>query len=92
LSIALVSLFVVSFWLHLAGSTQRSNEEALRHGRPPQTMVETLADAEFWYESFQNWQSEFLSIAVLIVLGIFLRERGSPESKPVAAPHHVTGH
>jgi hypothetical protein len=55
-------------------------------------MVETLGDAQFWYESFQNWQSEFLSIAVLIVLGIYLRERGSPESKPVAAPHGMTGH
>jgi hypothetical protein len=43
-------------------------------------------------ESFQNWQSEFLSIAVLLVLGIYLRQRGSPESKPVAAPHHATGH
>src|SRR5688500_1161585 len=91
LSIALVSLFVVSFWLHLAGSTRRLNEEAIQHGRPEQTMVETLAGAEFWYESFQNWQSEFLSIAVLIVLGIYLRERGSPESKPVAASHAVTG-
>jgi hypothetical protein len=92
LSIALVSLFLLSFWLHLAGSTRRLNEEAIQHGRPAQTIVETLADAQFWYESFQNWQSEFLSIAVLIVLGIYLREHGSPESKPVAAPHEVTGH
>jgi hypothetical protein len=55
-------------------------------------VAETLLDPEFWYESFQNWQSEFLSIAVLILLGIVLRERGSPESKPVAAPHAMTGH
>ena len=68
------------------------NDEALQHGRPLKSMVEILADAQFWFESFQNWQSEFLSIAVLIVLGIFLRERGSPESKPVAAPHAMTGH
>ena len=92
LSIALVSLFLLSFWLHLFGSTRRSNEEAIQHGRPEQTMVETFADAEFWYESLQNWQSEFLSIAVLIVLGIYLREHGSPELKPVAAPHELTGH
>jgi hypothetical protein len=92
LSIALISLFFISFWLHLAGSTWRSNDEALQHGRPTKTMMETLVDAEFWYESFQNWQSEFLSIAVLIVLGIYLRQRGSPESKPVAAPHAITGH
>jgi hypothetical protein len=86
LSIALVSL------LHLAGSTRRLNDEALQHGRPTKSMTETLIDAQFWYESFQNWQSEFLSIAVLIVLGIYLRERGSPESKPVSAPHAMTGH
>lgn len=55
-------------------------------------MLETLGDAEFWYESFENWQSEFLSIGVLLVLGIFLRQRGSPESKPVAASHQTTGH
>jgi hypothetical protein len=92
LSIALVTLFLISFWLHLAGSTRRMNEEALMHHQPMQTMVETLGDPGFWYESFQNWQSEFLSIGVLLVLGIFLRERGSPESKPVAAPHASTGH
>ncbi|WP_114946662.1 DUF6766 family protein [Microvirga calopogonii] len=92
LSLALVGLFLASFWLHLAGSTRRINEEALQHHQPAQTMIETLADPQFWYESFQNWQSEFLSIAALLVLGIYLRERGSPESKPVAAPHAMTGH
>ena len=67
-------------------------EEAIYHHQPIKAVLETLLEPEFWYESFQNWQSEFLSIAVLLVLGIFLRERGSPESKPVAAPHSVTGH
>ena len=92
LSIALLFLFVLSFWLHLAGSVRRMNEEASWHGRPATTMAEALAEPEFWYESFQNWQSEFLSMGVLVVLGIYLRERGSPESKPVAAPHGKTGH
>jgi hypothetical protein len=92
LSVALVTLFLASFWLHLAGSTRRMNEEALQHRQPPQTVMDTLAEPEFWYESFQNWQSEFLSIGVLLVLGIYLRERGSSESKPVAAPHAATGH
>ena len=92
LSIALVTLFLASFWLHLAGSTRRMNEEALWHQQPPKTLTGTLVDPEFWYESFQNWQSEFLSIGVLLVLGIYLRQRGSPESKPVAAPHAATGH
>jgi hypothetical protein len=92
LSIALVMLFTLSFWLHLAGSARRASEEALQHHEPMKTMIGMLAEPEFWYECFQNWQSEFLSIAVLLVLGVFLRERGSPESKPVAAPHAMTGH
>ncbi|QRM34436.1 DUF6766 family protein [Microvirga sp. VF16] len=92
LSLVLVALFVLSFWLHLTGSTRRANEEALQHHQPMKTMAEMLTEPEFWYESFQNWQSEFLSIGVLLVLGIYLRERGSPESKPVAAPHAETGH
>jgi hypothetical protein len=91
LSITFVVLFALSFWLHLLGSTRRANEQALLHATPIMTAVERLADPEFWYESFQNWQSEFLSIGSLVVLGIFLRERGSPESKPVHAPHSQTG-
>jgi hypothetical protein len=91
LSITLLVLFGLSFWLHLLGSTRRANEEALLHGAPAETAAGRLADPEFWYESFQNWQSEFLSIGALVVLAIFLRERGSPESKPVHAPHSQTG-
>jgi hypothetical protein len=91
LSLTLLVLFGLSFWLHLLGSTRRVNEEALLHAAPTITAAGRLADPEFWYESFQNWQSEFLSIGALVVLGIFLRERGSPESKPVHAPHSQTG-
>lgn len=91
LSIALTALFVLSFALHLLFSARHAGEEALRHHQPPPGVAETLADPQFWFESFQNWQSEFLSMAVLIVLGIYLRERGSAESKPVAAPHAETG-
>ena len=76
---------------HLLGSTWRANEEALLHGATAETAAERLADPEFWYESFQNWQSEFLSIGALVVLGIFLRERCSPESKPVHACQSRTG-
>ena len=91
LSLTLLVLFVSSFWLHLLGSTRRANEEASLHAAPAVTAAGRLADPQFWYESFQNWQSEFLSIGALVVLGIFLRERGSPESKPVHAPHSQTG-
>jgi hypothetical protein len=53
--------------------------------------VAYLGDPQLWFESFQNWQSEFLSTAVLVVLSIWLRQRESPESKAVAAPHEATG-
>lgn len=91
LGIALVLLFAASFVLHWLGSTAAANEEARLHGEAAKTALEYLGDAELWFESFQNWQSEFLSTAVLIVLTIFLRFRGSPESKPVASPHSETG-
>jgi hypothetical protein len=91
LSTALFLLFALSFALHAVGSAWKASEEAARHGSGPVGLVEHLGSAEFWFESFQNWQSEFLSVAILAVLGIYLRERGSPGSKPVAAPHSATG-
>lgn len=92
LGIALMALFIASFVLHWLASVATSNQDALQHGEPTQTAIEYLADAQLWFESFQNWQSEFLSTAVLVVLTIFLRHRGSPESKAVADPHSKTGH
>ena len=63
----------------------------MSHGAPAPTPLEYLTSAQLWFESFQNWQSEFLSTALIVVLSIFLRQKGSPESKPVAAPHLQTG-
>ncbi|RYE09771.1 MAG: hypothetical protein EOP22_07965 [Hyphomicrobiales bacterium] len=91
LGTTLLLLFAISFVAHWLGSTAAANEEAIQHGRPVHTAIEYLSSAQLWFESFQNWQSEFLSTAVLVVLTIFLRFRGSPESKPVAAPHSQTG-
>lgn len=91
LGTTLFLLFLISFALHLRHSAQGHNVEAALHGQPAMGMVEHVASAQFWFESFQNWQSEFLSTAVIVVLSIFLRFRGSPESKPVAAPHAKTG-
>lgn len=91
LGIALGLLFVLSFALHLRYSAEDANVEAAMHGQPPVSLIDHLGSAQFWFESFQNWQSEFLSTAVLVVLSIFLRFKGSPESKPVAAPHSETG-
>jgi hypothetical protein len=91
LGLALLGLFILSFALHWVNSTRHAAEEALKKDQPPPTMAEHLGDPQLWFESFQNWQSEFLSTAVLIVLGIFLRERLSPESKAVADPNEKTG-
>jgi len=77
--------------LHLWYIAEANNAEALMHGQPATSMMQHLVSAKFWFESLQNWQSEFLSTAVVIVLSIFLRFKGSPESKPVAAPHSRTG-
>ena len=91
LGIALTLLFVLSFVLHWLHSVAAANETALQHGAPEQSALQYLGSAQLWFESFQNWQSEFLSTAILVVLSIVLRHRGSPESKPVAAPHSQTG-
>jgi hypothetical protein len=92
LSLALLLLFALSSILHAAGGAAEFNEEQRLHGQSDQVSTWSyMTTARFWFESFQNWQSEFLSIAVMIVLSIFLRQRGSPESKPVDAPHSETG-
>ncbi len=91
LGIALAVLFVASFLPHWLASVAAANEEAAVHGAAAQTAIQYLGDPELWFESFQNWQSEFLSTAVLVVLSIFLRFKGSPESKPVGAGHEETG-
>jgi hypothetical protein len=91
LTIALLLLFAVSFSMHaIAGSAEYSAEQ-LAHGGQPVSAIGYLATTQFWFESFQNWQSEFMSIVALTVLAIFLRQQGSPESKPVDAAHSETG-
>ena len=84
-------LFLASFILHWLHSVGAANADALQHGEQVLGAWEYLADPQLWF-SFQNWQSEFLSTSVLVVLSIVLRFRGSPKSKPVAAPHAKTGH
>jgi hypothetical protein len=91
LTTVLFLLFAVSFVLHAVGGVRAYNADQLTHGEAPQSLVGYLGSSTFWFESLQNWQSEFLSLAVMIVLAIFLRQRGSPESKPVDHPHRETG-
>jgi hypothetical protein len=92
LSIVLFLLFLISFFLHAIGGVQEYNAKALAHGGDVVTVWEYLGTAQFWFESLQNWQSEFFSIGVMVLLSVVLRQRGSPESKPVDSPHHATGY
>jgi hypothetical protein len=91
LSIALFVLFLLSFAAHAWGGLRMHNEEARAHGALPQTLSDYVTSSQFWFESLQNWQSEFLAILSMVLLSIVLRQRGSPESKPVDAPHSQTG-
>jgi len=91
LSIMFIALFLASFALHAFGGTAAYNDEQQSHGQPTVSVLGYLATSRFWFESFQNWQSEFLAVAVLVGASVYLREKGSPESKPVAEPHYETG-
>jgi hypothetical protein len=91
LSLALFGLFVFSLVLHALGGHAELNQQQVEHGAAPVSLWSFVTGSEFWFQSMQNWQSEFLAVATLTVLAIFLRQRGSPESKPVAAPHSQTG-
>jgi hypothetical protein len=91
LALALFGLFALSFVLHLLGATAAYNDEQALHGQSAASIGDFALNPQFWFQSMQNWQSEFLSVAVLIVLSVFLRQRGSSQSKPVEAPHAKTG-
>jgi hypothetical protein len=91
LSMAFILLFVVSFALHAKGSLENFNEEQLLMRKPAVDMGTFMTQSRFWFESFQNWQSEFVAVISIVALSIFLRQHGSPESKPVDASDSETG-
>lgn len=92
LGLALFLLFAASFAGHAIGGARAELEERGQAGAFDWGAATAyLGSARFWFESFQNWQSEFLSVAALVLLSVYLRQRGSPESKPVATPHDETG-
>lgn len=91
LSIALFGLFLISFILHAVTGVAAYNEEAAWYGEPAVSTWQYMTSSTFWFESFQNWQSEFLAVGVLILLSVFLRQRKSPESKPVGESNSQTG-
>ena len=92
LSLAMLALFVLSFSLHALEGASAYNEEAVQHHSPTTSVLGYIVSSQFWYESLQNWQSEFLAIGTLLVLSIKLRQAGSPKSKPVGKKYdQMTG-
>ena len=92
LAIAFVALFVISIVAHAVGGFPEFRQQQVAHGAPaPESVTAYLSSSQFWFESMQNWQSEFLSLLAMVVLSIWLRQRHSPESKPVDAAHDETG-
>jgi hypothetical protein len=92
LGLAFAVLFLISFFGHAYSGARMYNEEQLEHGS--HEVVGTfgyMTTSQFWFESLQNWQSEFLAVLSIVVLSIWLRQWGSPESKPVHAAHSDTG-
>ena len=87
-----MALIFLGSWLaqSLTGWTAY-NQEQLDHGAERIGWIAYLGNAEFWETTLQNWQSEFLAVGSFAVFAIFLRQRGSPESKPVGAAHADTG-
>ncbi|HLN52842.1 MAG TPA: DUF6766 family protein [Lentimicrobium sp.] len=85
LSIALFILFILSWLL------RDENFFRTLKGESTLSIMQYLTQSRLWFESFQNWQSEFLSVFAIVILSIFLRQKGSPQSKPVDAPHEETG-
>jgi hypothetical protein len=92
LSLTFLLLFLVSFFLHAAGGAGEYNQDQAEHGAAERvSTLQYMTTSRFWFESLQNWQSEFLSVGLMVLLTIWLRQKGSPESKPVDAPHGQTG-
>jgi hypothetical protein len=84
-------IFVGSWFAHSVTGWSEYNSEQLQHGEQSLSWLQFVGSSHFWEQTLQNWQSEFLAIGSMAVFAIYLRQRGSPESKPVGAPHDATG-
>jgi hypothetical protein len=91
LSIVLLALFAVAFGGHLVTGAHAYSAEQVAHGERGVSPLGYLFRSQFWFESLQNWQSEFLAVGSLVILSVYLRQRGSTESKPVHVAHAKTG-
>lgn len=85
------TIFVLCWLVESVTGRIAFNEQQLRQLEAPISWTAYLTSADFWDRTLQNWQSEFLAVASMVALSIYLRERGSPESKPVGEAHATTG-
>ena len=84
-------IFFLSWFAQSVTGWTEFNAEAADHGEAAVSWLGYVGSSSFWFDTLQNWQSEFLAVGSMAVLSIYLRQRGSPESKPVGAPHTATG-
>ena len=91
LLLAMAAIFFASWLVQSLTNWTEFNKHQLAHDNPPVTWAEYIGEGDFWNRTFQNWQSEFLAIFTMATFSIYLRQRGSAESKPVGAPHSETG-
>ncbi len=90
LLLAMTTIFVATWLAQSLNNWREFNDEARQHGEQAVGWTSYLGNADFWERTLQNWQSEFLAVGTMVVFTIYLRQRGSPESKPVGAPHDET--
>jgi hypothetical protein len=90
LFLVFLARFITSMVIHAFSGARAYSAEQQEHGEPRVSAVEYVQRSRFWFESFQNWQSEFLAVGSIVLFSVWLRQRGSPESKPVDAPHEET--
>ncbi|MEU8984384.1 MULTISPECIES: DUF6766 family protein [unclassified Streptomyces] len=91
LGLVMATIFVWSWLAQSITGAAAYNEEHLRQLQAPVSWPQYLGSADFWNRTLQNWQSELLAVASMAILSVYLRQRGSPESKPVGAAHTSTG-
>lgn len=90
LLITMGTCFLLSWFAQTLAGVTVANEENRLHGMPTLTWPDYILSPDFWNRTLQNWQSEFLAVGAMVVFSIYLRQRGSNESKPVGAPHGAT--
>jgi hypothetical protein len=90
LVLVMTTIFCASWFAQSVTGWTRYNGELREHGEPAVSWAGYVMRPDFWEDTLQNWQSEFLAVGTMAVFTIYLRQRGSPESKPVGAPHNET--